>query len=300
MDHRGRDITIKGILEKTLWRIDMTVVRALILTGYGLNCDYETDYSFKVAGAESHRVHINELISREGFFPETGLSHYHILVFGGGFSWADDHGAGVLLASKLRFNIGEEIQRFIQDGKLVIGICNGFQSLVNLGLLPGFEGNYNERRVALTYNDSGNFTDSWVNLSIPDNTPCVFTKGIKHIELPVRHGEGKFYASQENIERLLQNNQVVVQYADSEGLPAKGKWPENPNGSLNDIAGICDPTGRIFGLMPHPEAFHHFTNHPNWTMKKEVLIREGKSIDNQEGDGIQIFRNAVDYIRDSF
>jgi phosphoribosylformylglycinamidine synthase len=277
----------------------MTVVRALILTGYGLNCDYETDYSFKVAGAESHRIHINELIKREESTPDKGLSHYHILVFGGGFSWADDHGAGVLLASKLRFNIGEQIHRFIEDGKLVIGICNGFQSLVNLGLLPGFEGNYKERRVALTYNDSGNFIDSWVNLRISSDTPCVFTKGISQIELPVRHGEGKFYALDEDIGRLLKNKQVVARYADSKGEPAKGKWPENPNGSLNDIAGICDPSGRIFGLMPHPEAFHHYTNHPNWTVKKEALIREGKGMDNHEGDGIRIFRNAVEYIRDT-
>jgi phosphoribosylformylglycinamidine synthase len=287
------------MLEKTFWRINMKVVRVLILTGYGLNCDYETDYSFKLAGAESHRIHINELIEREESDPDKGLSHYHILVFGGGFSWADDHGAGVLLASKLKFNIGEHINRFIRDGKLVIGICNGFQSLVNLGLLPGFKGNYKERRVALTYNDSGNFTDSWVNLRISSDTPCVFTKGISQIELPVRHGEGKFYASKEDIERLLQSKQVVAQYADSRGEPAKGKWPENPNGSLNDIAGICDPSGRIFGLMPHPEAFHHYTNHPNWTEKKEALIREGKGMDNNEGDGIRIFRNAVEYIRDT-
>ena len=277
----------------------MTVVRALILTGYGLNCDYETDYSFKVAGAESHRVHINELIRIEKSSPGTGLSHYHILVFGGGFSWADDHGAGVLLASKLRFTIGEQIQRFIRDGKLIIGICNGFQSLVNLGLLPGFEGNYTERRVALTYNDSGNFIDSWVNLRISSDTPCVFTKGIDQIELPVRHGEGKFYTSNEDIERLVQNNQVVAQYADTKGEPAKGERPYNPNGSLYDIAGICDPSGRIFGLMPHPEAFHHYTNHPDWTWKKEAFIREGKRIDNYEGDGIRIFQNAVNYIRNT-
>ena len=144
----------------------MIPVRALVLTGYGLNCDYETDYSLKLAGAESHRVHINELIAGEKLGPWATLDHYHILVFGGGFSWADDHGAGVILASKLKFTIGELINRFIGQGKLVIGICNGFQTLVNLGLLPGFEGNYQERRLALAYNDSGNFIDSWVNLKI--------------------------------------------------------------------------------------------------------------------------------------
>jgi phosphoribosylformylglycinamidine synthase I len=278
----------------------MSPVKALVLTGYGLNCDYETDYALKLAGAQSHRVHINELIAGQGSNPDLDLSAFHILVFGGGFAWADDHGAGVVLASKLKFNIGRQIERFIQEGKLVIGICNGFQSLVNLGLVPGFNGNYQERRAALTYNDSGNFIDTWVSLKINPKSPCVFTKGISSIELPVRHGEGKFYASAEDIHRLFENHQVVAQYAAEDGNPAEGRWPENPNGSIKDIAGICDPTGRIFGLMPHPEGFNHFTNHPNWTSHKEALIREGRSIENQEGDGIRIFRNAVEYIREGY
>jgi phosphoribosylformylglycinamidine synthase len=278
----------------------MSPVKALVLTGYGLNCDYETDYALKLAGAESHRVHINELISGQDSNPDLDLSAFHILVFGGGFAWADDHGAGVVLASKIRFNIGEQVNRFIHDGKLVIGICNGFQSLVNLGLLPGFEGDYQERRVALTYNDSGNFIDTWVNLKINPKTPCIFTKDISNIELPVRHGEGKFYASTKDIESLFENNQVVAQYANKNGTQANGQWPENPNGSLEDIAGICDPTGRIFGLMPHPEGFNHFTNHPNWSEKKRLLEKEGKSIKDQEGDGIRIFRNAVEYIREEY
>ncbi len=277
----------------------MTNVRALVLTGYGLNCDYETDYSLKTAGAESHRVHINELIERERSAPGKGLSNYHILVFGGGFSWADDHGAGVVMALKLKYNIGEQIHRFIRDDKLIIGICNGFQALVNLGLLPGFENNYRERRVALTCNDSGNFIDQWVHLKIDSASPCVFTRGLSRIELPVRHGEGKFFASGADIDLLLKNKQVVMQYADETGNRANGMWPSNPNGSLMDIAGICDPTGRIFGLMPHPEAFHDFTNHPDWTRRIEALKRDGKRIGSREGDGIRIFRNAVDYIRNA-
>jgi phosphoribosylformylglycinamidine synthase I len=275
----------------------MTNVRALVLTGYGLNCDYETDYSLKTAGAESHRVHINELIEWERSAPGKGLSNYHILVFGGGFSWADDHGAGVVMALKLKYNIGEQIHRFIRDGKLIIGICNGFQALVNLGLLPGFENNYRERRVALTCNDSGNFIDQWVHLKIDSASPCVFTRGLSGIELPVRHGEGKFFASGADIDLLLKNKQVVMQYADEAGIRADGIWPSNPNGSLMDIAGICDPTGRIFGLMPHPEAFHDFTNHPDWTRKKEMSARKGLILENKEGDGIRIFRNAVDYVQ---
>jgi len=275
----------------------MTVVRALILTGYGLNCDYETDYSLKKAGAESKRIHINELIEGEQSAPGNILSRFHILVFGGGFSWADDHGAGVVMASKLKFNIGDQIYKFIKEGKLVIGICNGFQSLVNLGLLPGFDHNYKERRVALTANSSGNFIDSWVTLKINIRSPCVFTRDISHLDLPVRHGEGNFFATAPDIDRLFKDNQVVMQYAGEYGEPADGKWPLNPNGSLKDIAGICDSTGRIFGLMPHPEAFHDITNHPDWTRKKEFLLREGKGIESYEGDGIKIFRNGVEHIR---
>ncbi len=273
-------------------------VKALILTGYGLNCDYETEFALKSAGAISHRVHINDIIS--GQHTADGaptLSNYHILVLGGGFSWADDHGAGVLMAVKLKRHLGEQIQQFIQNGKLILGICNGFQCLVNLGLLPGFENNYQERKVAITYNDSGNFVDDWVRLRTNPQSPCVFTKGVSVLELPVRHGEGKFHAPEKIIKRLFQNNQVVLQYADEMGDPAKGKPPFNPNGSLRDIAAICDPSGRVFGLMPHPEAFNHFTNHPRWTFTREAAKRQGKSHKSQEGAGIRIFKNAVAYLR---
>ncbi|MDY6972680.1 MAG: phosphoribosylformylglycinamidine synthase subunit PurQ [Thermodesulfobacteriota bacterium] len=272
--------------------------RALVLTGYGLNCDYETDFSLELAGAEPHLVHINELLKDEKTAAAaTSLEDYHILVFGGGFSWADDHGAGVLMASKLRHHLGEQIDSFIRDGKLIIGICNGFQTLVNLGLLPGFGFQYLERRVALTYNDSGNFVDAWVNLRVNSESPCVFTSGLSYMELPVRHGEGKFHAPAEEIDLLFNNSQVVLQYANDNGDVAHGQWPDNPNGSLEDIAGICDPSGKIFGLMPHPEAFNHFTNHPDWSRRKEALSRQGKAISSEEGDGVKIFRNAVEYIK---
>jgi len=278
----------------------MKKVKALVLTGYGLNCDYETDFSLKLAGADTERVHINELISGPQSGARATLDNYHILVFGGGFSWADDHGAGVIMAARLRYNIGEEIEDFVREGRLIIGICNGFQALVNLGLLPGFNGDYRSRAVALTYNDSGNFVDTWVKLKVREDTVCIFTNGISSLDLPVRHGEGKFYARQEIIDKLIEKNQVVVQYADKEGNPAQGKWPSNPNGSLHDIAGICDSTGRIFGLMPHPEAHNHCTNHPDWVVRKEELGRLGRSIEKEEGDGIAIFRNAVEYIRKNF
>ncbi len=275
----------------------MRPVKALVLTGYGLNCDYETDYVLKLAGAESHRIHVNELILGGNSESETGLENYHILVVGGGFSWADDHGAGVVLASKMKFNLGDEIERFLHQGKLIIGICNGFQALVNFGLFPGYNGNYQERTFAITHNDCGNFVDTWVHLKVNPLSPSIFTKGIDTIDLPVRHGEGKFYAPERDLRHLIENNQVVMQYADDKDEVANGRWPMNPNGSLADIAGICDPTGRVFGLMPHPEAFNHVTNHPDWTRRKEGLFREGKRIENHEGDGVGIFRNAVEYIR---
>ena len=166
--------------------------------------------------------------------------------------------------------------------------------LVNLGLLPFFDPPKLHREVALTWNDCGNFRDQWVSLAINASSPCVFTHGVDTLELPVRHGEGKFYAEPTVLERLTVHNQVIMRYAIPDGQPANGLFPYNPNGSLGDIAGICDPTGRIAGLMPHPEAFNHFTNHPDWTFRKEKLGREGK-IASTEGQGIQIFRNAVKF-----
>ncbi len=277
----------------------MKAVKALVLTGYGLNCDYETDFSLKIAGADSERLHINEAIRAPKGGARFRLDDYHILVLGGGFSWADDHGAGVIMATRLRYNIGEQIEEFIGKGKLVIGICNGFQALVNLGLLPGIDGDYRARRVAITYNDSGNFINAWIKLKVKEDTACVFTRGISTLELPVRHGEGKFFAEKEVIDELFENHQVALQYVDTQGNLAQERWPLNPNGSLCDIAGICDSTGRIFGLMPHPEAYNHYTNHPDWVAKREQLARAGKTIEREEGEGIAIFRNAVQYVREN-
>jgi phosphoribosylformylglycinamidine synthase len=226
------------------------------------------------------------------FISTSRLEDYQIFAFIGGFSWGDDHGAGVIFATKLLYNIGEDILRFIEEGNLVIGICNGFQAMVNVGLLPGFDGDYRSRTVALIGNDCGSFRDQWVHLKVETGSPCVFTRGLEHLELPVRHGEGKFYAEESVIKDLEEKHQVVVRYADSDGNLANGSYPENPNGSMNDIAGVCDSTGRVFGLMPHPEAYNHWTNHPNWTLFKERYRRGGEPYP-QEGYGIQIFRNSL-------
>ena len=270
----------------------MTDVHVLVLTGYGLNCDYETAYAFELAGARAHRVHINALIDGQA-----RLDDYHILVFGGGFGWGDDHGAGVIQAVRMKTHVGRNILEFIKNNNLVIGICNGFQALVNLGLLPGFDQDYQRRSVAITYNDCGNFRDQWVKLTINPDAPCIFTRGLENIELPIRHGEGKFYSDDQTIARLAAGRQVVMQYALPDGSPADQQFPFNPNGSLHDIAGICDPTGRIFGLMPHPEAYNHWTNHPDWPRRKEELKRAGQDMPTDLTPGVRIFKNAVEYMR---
>jgi len=269
----------------------MSDVKVLVLAGYGLNCDHETAYAFELAGAKAERVHINSLIDGD-----VRLDTFHIMAFVGGFGWGDDHGAGVIQAVKLKTRIGDKMLEFVEKGNLVIGICNGFQAIVNMGLLPGFDCNYTKRSVALTFNDSGNFRNDWVKLKVNTASSCVFTKELDKIELPVRHGEGKFYSDEPTIKRLIENNQVVLQYAKQGGTPAEGRFPHNPNGSVNDIAGICDPSGRIFGLMPHPEAYNHFTNHPGWTRRKEVIKRTGNKEHEEVPEGIRIFKNGVEYM----
>jgi phosphoribosylformylglycinamidine synthase subunit PurQ / glutaminase len=265
-------------------------VKVLVLTGYGLNCDHETAYAFVKAGAAPERVHINRVVNGD-----VQLTDFQILVFGGGFSWGDDHGAGVVQAVKMRSHLGEKLVAFIEKGHLVLGICNGFQTLVNLGLLPALDKNYSDRRVALINNDCGNFRDNWVTLAIDQNSPCVFTAGMTQLELPIRHGEGKFYASQEVLGLLETNRQIVARYALPSGKTANGQFPFNPNGAINDIAGICDPTGRVFGLMPHPEAYNHFTNHPDWLRLRERKKRLGEELDSGPTPGIRLFNNAVAY-----
>jgi phosphoribosylformylglycinamidine synthase subunit PurQ / glutaminase len=270
----------------------MSLINALILTGYGLNCDYETAYAFELAGARARRVHINALIDGA-----VDLQQFQIMAFIGGFSWGDDHGAGVVQAVRMKTKIGENLLQFVAQGKLIIGICNGFQCLVNLGLLPGIGLDYTRRCVALTFNDCGNFRDDWVHLKVNPQSPCIFSKGLDGLDLPVRHGEGKFVAPDEILQTLAQQQQVVLQYASADGRPAHGAFPANPNGSIMDIAGICDPTGRIFGLMPHPEGFNHWTNHPAWTRQKELLKRGVAESPSGVTPGVQVFKNAVDYFQ---
>jgi phosphoribosylformylglycinamidine synthase subunit PurQ / glutaminase len=267
----------------------MSPPKALVLTGFGLNCDNETAFALKTAGADPERIHLNTLI--EG---ARNLRDFQIFIIGGGFSWGDDHGAGVIMAMRIKHRLSDALRDFVDRGGLVLGICNGFQVLVNLGLLPLFEPPELRREVALIGNDCGNFRDQWVKLAINWASPCVFTRGMDIIDLPVRHGEGKFYAEPVVIQRLIEQNQVIMRYATPDGVPAQEAFPHNPNGSVGDIAGICDPAGRIAGLMPHPEAYNHVTNHPDWTVWREQCRRQGKNLP-EEGQGIRLFRNAVEF-----
>lgn len=258
-------------------------VKTLIVRTAGTNCDLETEHAFKIADSDVDLIHINQLVRGERH-----LDEYHILVIPGGFTYGDDIAAGKILANEFKYKLQEGCQDFIAAGKLILGICNGFQVLVKAGLLPGLNSADDSQTVTLTFNDSAKFEDRWVYLKVYENSPCVFTRGIEtRLYIPVAHAEGKFVPGDDSIQQALwDNNQVVVQYVGPQGEEAGYPW--NPNGSLGNIAGICDPTGRIFGLMPHPERHIHPTNHPRWT----------RGVDASESDGLPIFRNAVDFVRE--
>jgi phosphoribosylformylglycinamidine synthase len=260
-------------------------VKALVLSGYGINCEGETRRAFQRAGADVSLMHLADVIESPAY-----LRNHHILAVPGGFSFGDDIASGKILANRLRYRLGEAIQKFIGDGKLIIGICNGFQVLVKLGILP-LAGDQFAQQVSLTHNDSGRFEDRWVHLAVEPSTVCVWLRGIRQLELPVRHGEGKFVVRDESImHQLIAGGLIALRYALPDGQPARGAYPANPNGSMADIAGICDASGRIFGLMPHPEGFLDGTNHPRWT--REGLLPEGA--------GLQVFRNAVAFATQEF
>ncbi|MBI3413436.1 MAG: phosphoribosylformylglycinamidine synthase subunit PurQ [Candidatus Aenigmarchaeota archaeon] len=257
--------------------------KALILTGNGLNTEKELDYSLRKSGARTRIATIYELLDRD-----VTLRDCQILAICGGFSDGDDLGAGVATAKRLG-KLDEELHEFYARDTLIYDVCNGFQIAAKLGV---FNNEDSQIDATLTSNDAGFFYDNWVRLKVNPNSRCVFTKGLDGLYLPVRHGEGKFVtASPEALQRLHANGQVVMQYVNRHGDVA-AQFPENPNGSVDAIAGICDKTGRIFGTMPHFEAFNHMTNHPHYTrMKREM----GAGVDDMEPDGIKLFKNMVAY-----
>jgi phosphoribosylformylglycinamidine synthase I len=254
----------------------MAKIKTLILRAPGTNCDVETVFAFEQAGSIVESAHINELVCREKL-----LSNYQIMVIPGGFTYGDDISAGKILANELRLKLGEDIQRFVNDGRLILGICNGFQVLVKARILPRL-GDEKSQPLTLASNDSGKFECCWVYLKVNRTSPCVFTRGISTMYLPVAHGEGKVVTELEIGDEL----NVVLYYADQTGNIRAG-YPHNPNGSMNNIAGICDASGRVLALMPHPERFVRWTQHPRW-------VREPP---RDCGDGLQIFVNAVEWAK---
>lgn len=260
----------------------MERIRAIVLRAAGINCDTETEYALQLAGAQAERVHINRIIEEKN-----ALDQYHILVVPGGFSYGDDVAAGKILANQIVHYLYEPIQKFIEDGKLVLGICNGFQVLVKAGILPGYDSSKSEHQneVTITYNDNGKFEDRWVYLA-PQTDRCIFIEPDRQIYLPVAHAEGKVVTrDQATLEKLKTGGFVAFKYVDENG--EEGSYPVNPNGSVDSIAGLTDTTGRVLGLMPHPERHIRPTQHPRWTRLR----------DKTDGDGMTIFSNAVNYIQ---
>ncbi|MBN2706243.1 MAG: phosphoribosylformylglycinamidine synthase I [Deltaproteobacteria bacterium] len=265
----------------------MACPKVLLLTGYGINCEEETAYAFQACGAKAAIVHVNDLIAA----PEK-LAEYQIFVVPGGFSYGDDTGSGNALANKMRHSLWEELMNFVAADHLVLGICNGFQVLVNLGLLPGDGGSgFGRRRVALLANSSARYECRWVHLA-KGETDSVFLRGVESLFLPVAHGEGRFFCAPETLAELQAQRQVALRYVDDQQQPARGVFPVNPNGSLDDIAGLSGAEGRILGLMPHPERAFRLNHLPDWPLRAAL----DPELDwRGPGPGQVIFTNAVNY-----
>ncbi len=262
--------------------------RVLVLAGYGINCEEETAYAFNMQGASAEIVHVNDLIDRR-----RKLSDYQILAVPGGFAHGDDTGAGKAMANKIYNNLREELLEFVARDTLTLAICNGFQMITALGLVPALDQKYGERQAALLANTNARYTCRWVHIK-PVSQKCIFTQGIDTLYVPIAHGEGNFYMEEESLKELKKNDQIAFTYVREDGSPAEGEEPHNPNGSLLDIAGVCDPTGRIMGLMPHPERGMFFYNRPDFGLEKEKLLRAGKDLPKLN-PCIKIFENAVKY-----
>ena len=258
-------------------------VKVLIITGFGLNCEQETTVAFTITGASVTKCHLNDLLA-----DKAQLLKHHILALIGGFSFGDHLGAGTILANRIDRYLGKELKQFIERGHLIIGICNGFQTLSRLRLLPGLQGAQDEiQGITLAPNPSGRFRNAWIRVKCNPRSPCIFTRGIEPISLPIRHGEGKFIPANSMVLDALESQHLAAMYyIDAKSQPAYA-FPDNPNGSIHAIAGICNPSGRIFGLMPHPEGYLSPYNHPHW-MRQKINHTLPK-----KGSGQQIFYNAV-------
>lgn len=261
--------------------------KILVLTGYGINCEEETKFAFDICGGNSDIIHINDLIKAK-----KKLAQYQILAVPGGFAYGDDTGAGNAYAHKLKNHLWENILQFIQNDKLIIGICNGFQILVNLGLLPAINKKYGTRQIGLMPNEIPRYTVRFVDL-ICVNSKSPWLKKINNLSIPVANGEGKLYADQLTLKEINKKNLIAFRYFQGE-MCNYLNLPASPNGSIEDIAGLTDESGRILGLMPHPERAMFFTQLPNWPVLKQHYIRHGKKLP-KKGPGIKIFENGIKY-----
>ena len=265
---------------------DLIPEKALIMSGYGINSEMETKAALARAGMDADIVHINDLIAGDRMMAE-----YRLLVFPGGFSYGDDTGAGNAYANRVRNNLWDELQEFMDGDNLVLGICNGFQILANLGLVPAFDRTY-AREIALMPNRSGRLECRFVTLK-PANEN-LWTTGIERIWCPISHGEGNLSCSKETLQKIKQKKMVAFTYCRDDLSPAAGEYPYNPNGSVEDIAGITSANGRVLGMMPHPERAMEFTNLYDWPLLKEQARREGRALP-EESLNMLLFRNIVGY-----
>ncbi len=272
----------------------MADMKAIVVTGNGTNCEMEMAHACKLGGFEqTDIVFIYDILHNE-----VHLDDYHLLCLPGGFLDGDDLGSAKAAATLWRYGqvtkskkLFHALKNFIESGKLILGVCNGFQLLVKLGLLPALGETFFEQTATLTFNDSGRFEARWVNLLVEPKTPCVFLKGVEKLQLPVRHGEGKLvFANNKILDEVKKKRLGALRYANAKFEPTD-KYPANPNGAVDALAGLCDESGRIFGMMPHPEAFTHYTNYPHWQRYKSMP---------EEGQGVALFRNAFNYLKKTF
>jgi phosphoribosylformylglycinamidine synthase len=260
----------------------------LVLSGYGLNCEDETLHAFTLAGAQGQRIHVNDLLAAPSMLKDT-----HILAIPGGFSFGDDTGSGNALAARLRERLGDTLLDFVERKRLLIGICNGAQVLVNLGLVPGLSGKL-VPDAALLPNQSARYQCRWVHVQANSYNRSPWLVGLDEMFLPVAHGEGAFTLSPEALELVRERELIGGRYSDGNGHRAQGKFPLNPNGSVEDIAMMTDTTGRVLATMPHPERAVAFTQRPDWIRRKEHLKRAGDKLPTA-ADGLRVFKNAVAY-----
>lgn len=282
----------------------MAQPKAIVLRAAGINCDFETQYALELSGAAAQRIHINKIIENPAI-----LENFHILVIPGGFSYGDDVAAGKIFANQIIHHLSDRLNKFIEAGKIALGICNGFQVLIKTGILSKLEPK-GKQQLTITNNDSGKYEDRWVYLE-PSSKKCIFLNSGRRIYLPVAHGEGKIIFENETIlEKIKKDDRIALRYVDENGN--FGPFPINPNGSTDSVAGLCDSTGRVLGLMPHPERFIRFTQHPHWTRLKDksrapletrhqrcLTVDNGNPSLTGQADGGIIFDNAVKYVKEN-